>query len=102
MVILESYYFLALSRFGYAKIVDWSLKVIAEGSEKYRAAEKAAKEKRLKQWENWAPPTGPDLNQKDKLYTGKVVEVVNGDALMVKRGKGDVRKVHLASIRPPR
>jgi len=92
----------ALLRFGYAKIVDWSLKVIAEGSEKYRAAEKAAKEKRLKQWENWAPPTGPDLNQKDKLYTGKVVEVVNGDALMVKRGKGDVRKVHLASIRPPR
>jgi staphylococcal nuclease domain-containing protein 1 len=54
----------ALLRFGYAKIVDWSLKVIAEGSEKYRAAEKAAKEKRLKQWENWAPPTGPDLNQR--------------------------------------
>ena len=33
---------------------------------------------------------------------GKVIEIINGDALMVKRGKSDIKKVHLASIRPPR
>ena len=31
-----------------------------------------------------------------------MVEIVNGDAIMVKRSKNDVRKIHLASIRPPR
>ena len=33
----------ALLKFGYAKTVDWSLKVVTEGSEKYRAAEKHAR-----------------------------------------------------------
>jgi staphylococcal nuclease domain-containing protein 1 len=31
-----------------------------------------------------------------------VVEVVNGDALMVKTADGTVKKIFLASIRPPR
>jgi endonuclease YncB( thermonuclease family) len=35
-------------------------------------------------------------------YTATVVEVVNGDALMVKTADGTVKKVFLASIRPPR
>ena len=35
---------------------------------------------------------------KDREFTGKVLEIVNGDALMVKVGKV-VRKIHLASIR---
>jgi staphylococcal nuclease domain-containing protein 1 len=35
-------------------------------------------------------------------YTATVVEVVNGDALMVKTADGAVKKVFLSSIRPPR
>lgn len=31
-----------------------------------------------------------------------MIEIVNGDAVMVKRSKNDTRKIHLASIRPPR
>ncbi len=31
-----------------------------------------------------------------------MVEIVNGDAIMVKRSKTDTKKIHLASIRPPR
>ena len=34
----------------------------------------------------------------DREFTGKVVEIINGDALMVKVGKA-FKKIHLASIR---
>ena len=70
------------------------------GPEKYRAAEKSAKEKKLRQWKNYTA-TESNISPKDREFNGKVVEVVNGDALMVKAGKV-VKKVHLASIRPPR
>lgn len=42
------------------------------------------------------------LSAKDKQFSGKVVEIVNADALMVKVGDGSVRKIFLSSIRPPR
>jgi staphylococcal nuclease domain-containing protein 1 len=42
------------------------------------------------------------ISGKEKEYTSTVVEVVNGDALMVKTADGTVKKVFLASIRPPR
>ena len=35
---------------------------------------------------------------KDREFSGKVVEVVNGDALVVKNSKG-FKKIHIASIR---
>lgn len=35
-------------------------------------------------------------------FLGTVVEVVNGDALMVKLPNGTVKKIFLAGIRPPR
>merc|ERR1712088_503705 len=66
----------------------------------YRDAEKVAKEKRVRIWRDYKPAENT-LSDKEREFTGKVVEVVNGDALMVKAG-GKVRKLHLASIRPPR
>merc|ERR1711971_20713 len=57
-------------------------------------------EKRVRIWREYKP-TENTLSDKEREFTGKVVEVVNGDALMVKAG-GKVRKLHLASIRPPR
>jgi hypothetical protein len=42
------------------------------------------------------------ISGKEKEYTATVVEVVNADAMMVKTADGTVKKVFLASIRPPR
>lgn len=92
----------ALLKEGFAKCVDWSMSCVTGGPEKYRAAQAAAKEKKLRVWKDYAGPTGPQVSEKDKSFSGKVIEIVNGDAVMVKRAKNDVRKIHLASIRPPR
>jgi len=89
----------ALLKEGMAKCVDWSIAKVTGGPEKYRAAEKAAKERKLRIWKDYKPSAV--ISEKDKEFNGKVVEVVNGDALMVKAGK-TVRKIYLASIRPPR
>lgn len=39
---------------------------------------------------------------KEKDFTGTVIEVFNGDAINVKTATGPVKKVFIASIRPPR
>jgi len=90
----------ALLKEGMAKCVDWSISKVTGGPQKYRDAEKVAKEKRVRIWRDYKPAENT-LSDKEREFTGKVVEVVNGDALMVKAG-GKVRKLHLASIRPPR
>jgi staphylococcal nuclease domain-containing protein 1 len=92
----------ALLREGFAKCVDWSLQCVTGGPEKYRKAQAEAKESKKRLWKDYAGPTGPQVSDKDKAFTGKVVEIVNGDAIMVKRSKTDTRRIHLASIRPPR
>lgn len=91
----------ALLREGFAKCVDWSLQCVTGGPEKYRQAQAMAKQKRIRLWKDYTP-SGPVVNERDKSFTGKVVEIVSGDAIMVKRSKNDTRKIHLASIRPPR
>jgi len=90
----------ALLKEGMAKCVDWSISKVTGGPEKYRAAEKSAKERKARLWRNYTAPTNT-LSAKDREFTGKVVEIINGDALMVKAGKA-FKKIHLASIRPPR
>ncbi|XP_076036932.1 staphylococcal nuclease domain-containing protein 1 [Oratosquilla oratoria] len=91
----------SLLREGFAKCVDWSMTTVTGGPEKYRQAEKQAKERKLRVWTNYKP-TGLQISDKDKEFTGKVVEVINGDALNVKRQDGSVKKIFIASIRPPR
>nr|CAG4638262.1 EOG090X01F7 [Cyclestheria hislopi] len=90
-----------LLREGFARCVDWSMALVTGGAEKLRSAEKAAKEKKMRIWKDYTP-SGPQLNAKDKQFSGKVVEIVNGDALNVKLQDGSVKKIFLASIRPPR
>ena len=70
------------------------------GPEKYKTAEKVAKDTKKKIWKNHVT-TKFIMNPKDRYFNGKVVEVVNGDALQIKTGKV-VKKVNLASITPPR
>ncbi|KAJ9587387.1 hypothetical protein L9F63_019088 [Diploptera punctata] len=91
----------ALLKEGFAKCIDWSMAFLKSGAEKLRAAEKIAKEGRIRIWKDYQA-TGLQLSGKEKEYTATVVEVVNGDALMVKLADGTVKKIFLASIRPPR
>lgn len=71
------------------------------GADKLYLAEKAAKEKRLRIWKDYAP-SGPQISSKEREYNATVVEIAAGDALIVKAPCGTTKKVFLSSIRPPR
>ncbi|CAH0703371.1 unnamed protein product [Spodoptera exigua] len=91
----------ALLRQGFARCVDWSLAVMKSGASSLRNAEKAAKEARIRIWTNYVS-NAPIIAAKDKEFTATVMEVVNGDALVVKMPNNTQKKIFLASIRPPR
>ncbi|XP_034839176.1 staphylococcal nuclease domain-containing protein 1 [Maniola hyperantus] len=91
----------ALVKQGFARCVDWSLAVMKSGASALRAAEKAAKEAKLRIWTNYVS-NAPVIAAKDKEFTATVMEVVNGDALVVKLPNNTTKKIFLASIRPPR
>ncbi|XP_076980570.1 staphylococcal nuclease domain-containing protein 1 isoform X2 [Tamandua tetradactyla] len=86
---------------GFARCVDWSIAVYTRGAEKLRAAERFAKEHRLRIWRDYVAPTA-NLDQKDKQFVAKVMQVLNADAIVVKLNSGDYKTIHLSSIRPPR
>lgn len=92
----------ALLREGLAKVVDWSLACVTGGPESYRKAQAEAKEKKIRVWKNVKASTAPVVSARDKEFTGRVVEIVNGDAIVVKKNKTETKKIFLASIRPPR
>ncbi|XP_065359944.1 staphylococcal nuclease domain-containing protein 1 [Calliphora vicina] len=91
----------SLLREGLARCVDWSMALMKGGAEKLRAAERVAKEKRLRLWQDYKS-NAPTFNTKEKDFTGTVVEVFNGDAINVKLPNGQIKKVFFSSIRPPR
>lgn len=91
----------ALLREGFAKCVDWSIAFMKTGADKLRAAERKAKESRLRLWKDWQS-SAPQITGKQKEYSGTVVEVINGDALSIKLANGEARKIFLSSIRPPK
>ncbi|XP_075064620.1 staphylococcal nuclease domain-containing protein 1 isoform X2 [Mixophyes fleayi] len=86
---------------GFARCVDWSIAVYTQGSEKLRAAERFAKEHKTRIWRDYVAPTA-NMDQKDKQFVAKVVQVLNADAMVVKLNSGDYKTIHLSSIRPPR
>ncbi|XP_031552715.1 staphylococcal nuclease domain-containing protein 1-like [Actinia tenebrosa] len=90
-----------LLREGFGRCVDWSMAVLTNGREKLRAAEKFAKEKRLRIWKDYTPSTNA-IEIKDREFTGKVLEIVNADAMVIKHPSGKDMKLHLSSLRPPR
>ncbi|KFV71267.1 Staphylococcal nuclease domain-containing protein 1, partial [Dryobates pubescens] len=90
-----------LLREGFARCVDWSIAVYTRGAEKLRAAERFAKERKLRIWRDYVAPTA-NLDQKDKQFVAKVMQVLNADAIVVKLSSGDHKTIHLSSIRPPR
>lgn len=72
-----------------------------KGADKLRAAEKQAKEKRLRVWKDYQAPT-QTFTGKEKELQGTVTEIFNADAINVKTQSGQTRKIFLSSIRPPR
>uniref|UniRef100_A0A3Q3JRS6 Staphylococcal nuclease domain-containing protein n=1 Tax=Monopterus albus TaxID=43700 RepID=A0A3Q3JRS6_MONAL len=90
-----------LLREGFARCVDWSMAVYSQGAEKLRAAERSAKERKVRIWKDYVAPTA-NLDQKDRQFVAKVMQVVNADALVVKLNSGEYKTIHLSSIRPPR
>eukprot|EP00794_Sanderia_malayensis_P012792 gene12792-14103_t len=88
-------------REGFARCVDWSMGVLSSGHEKYRQAEKSAKQKQLRIWKNYSPASTA-VTIKDSEFTGKVVEVVNADAVVVMLPSKEFKKIFFSSLRPPR
>ncbi|CAL8131754.1 unnamed protein product [Orchesella dallaii] len=91
---------------GFARCIDWSMGFVTGGAENLRAAERYAKEKKLRIWKDYtvsaANSTTASLMAKDKEFVGTVTECVNADALVVRLTDGSLKKIFLASIRPPR
>ncbi|XP_071943600.1 staphylococcal nuclease domain-containing protein 1-like [Antedon mediterranea] len=87
---------------GFARCVDWSMRVVTQGTEKLRSAEKEAKNKRIRLWKDYTPSKANIVPIEEKNLTGKVVEVINADALVVKSNDGKYKKITLSSLRPPR
>lgn len=95
---------------GLARTVDWSMAFMSNPAEreKLKSAEKTAKESKLRIWAGYEANTGSSGGKtgvagiKDKEFGGMVVEVINGDAIVVKTTSGVNRKVFLSSIRAPK
>lgn len=71
------------------------------GADKLRAAEKFAKENRLRLWKDYKSNVQV-FTGKEKEFSGTVVEIHNGDSVSVKAAGGAIKKVFLSSIRAPR
>lgn len=94
---------------GLAKYVEWSASLLEDDARrKLKNAELQAKKARLRYWTNYVPPATNSKAIHDQNFTGKVIEVVSGDCIVVADDSvpyGDPsaeRRVNLSSIRCPR
>jgi staphylococcal nuclease domain-containing protein 1 len=60
-----------------------------------------AKQSKLRLWKNYTQVTS-NSDETSRNLNGKVVEVLNGDGIVIKLADGSVKKIFLSSIRPPR
>ncbi|MQL91403.1 hypothetical protein Taro_024010, partial [Colocasia esculenta] len=94
---------------GLAKYVEWSANMMEDDAKKkLKNAELQAKKDRLKIWTNYVPPATNSKAIHDQNFTGKVVEVVSGDCLIIADDAVPYgsplaeRRVNLSSIRSPK
>lgn len=94
---------------GLAKFVEWSANMMEEDAKrKLKAADLQAKKSRLRIWTNYIPPATNSKAIHDQNFTGKVVEVVSGDCVIVADDSVPYgsplaeRRVNLSSIRCPK
>ncbi|URE46438.1 Staphylococcal nuclease domain-containing protein [Musa troglodytarum] len=94
---------------GFARFLEWSANMMEdEAKRKLKAAELQAKKDRLRIWTNYVPPASNSKAIHDQNFTGKVVEVVSGDCIIVADDAVPYgsplaeRRVNLSSIRAPK
>ncbi|WCJ36376.1 TUDOR-SN protein 1 [Euphorbia peplus] len=94
---------------GLAKYVEWSANMMEdEAKRRLKNAELQAKKSRLKIWTNYVPPATNSKAIHDQNFTGKVVEVVSGDCIVVADDSVPLgnpsaeRRVNLSSIKCPK
>ncbi|XP_052182373.1 ribonuclease TUDOR 1-like [Diospyros lotus] len=94
---------------GLAKFVEWSASMMEDDAKrKLKSAELQAKKTRLRIWTNYVPPATNSKAIHDQNFTGKVVEVVSGDCIIVADDSVPYgsplaeRRVNLSSIRCPK
>ena len=78
------------------------LEVIIPHTSPFLPVFRYAKENELRIWKGYHPSQVQSIPIKSKNFSGKVVEIVNADALVVKLGDGTFQKIFLSSLRPPR
>jgi staphylococcal nuclease domain-containing protein 1 len=95
---------------GLAKCVDWHAGLLASagGMEKYRLAEKTAKEKRLAIWKDYKPAAKSadalPVSAASRTFEATVVRIISGDTIHVRRlepPNSPEQRLHLSSIRQP-
>ncbi|CAI9267357.1 unnamed protein product [Lactuca saligna] len=93
---------------GFAKYVEWSASMMEdEARRKLKAAELQAKKNKIRLWTNYIPPATNSKAISDN-FSGKVVEVVSGDCIIVADDSSPFgspsaeRRVNLSSIRCPK
>ncbi|CAN1133270.1 Ribonuclease TUDOR 1 [Linum perenne] len=94
---------------GLAKYVEWSARNLEEDARrKLKAAELQSKKSRLRMFTNYVPPTSNSKAIHDQKFTGKVVEIVSGDCIIVADDSVPLgsplaeRRVYLSSIKCPK
>ncbi|KAG8058870.1 hypothetical protein GUJ93_ZPchr0002g25384 [Zizania palustris] len=94
---------------GLAKYVEWSANMLdVEAKIKLKNAELQAKKDQLRIWTGFKPPVTNSKPIHDQKFTGKVVEVVSGDCIIVADDDAPYgspsaeRRVNLSSIRAPK
>ncbi|KAA8540590.1 hypothetical protein F0562_024491 [Nyssa sinensis] len=94
---------------GLAKYVEWSASLMEEDARRQlKSAELEAKKTKLRIWTNYVPPATNSKAIIDQNFTGKVVEVVSGDCIIVADDSVPIgsplaeRRVNLSSIRCPK
>nr|CAN83456.1 hypothetical protein VITISV_034601 [Vitis vinifera] len=100
---------LELVESGLAKYLEWSASMMEEDAKRrLKSAELQAKKNRLRFWTNYVPPPTNSKAIHDQNFTGKVVEVVSGDCIIVADDSLPFgsplaeRRVNLSSIRCPK
>ncbi|KAI3482995.1 hypothetical protein L1887_54115 [Cichorium endivia] len=98
---------------GLARCVDWHAGMLASygGMEKYRQAERAAKEKRLNLWQSYSAPASASTALSSqpvaqRTFDAVVTRIISGDTVQVRRrgadGKlGPERRIQFSSLRQP-
>jgi len=77
---------------GFATCQNRSMKYLEGSADKLRAAERQAKEKKLRKWQKYTH-TGPEIAEKE--IVGTVIEIVREEALLLKTSHHDKPKKNI-------